>query len=311
MVFSRKKNDVKRRPDRRQDDQLNDRSELVSRYAFQRNRTLTGSAASNVKSVRESKADLKSPRVKAHHLTMLRRRLGAGLLVVLAISIALAGLVTQFSAEPVVVSSGVSQQHKTRYQGIIEQYLKDQPIERLRFMLNANNLSRHVKTTAPEVLVVKQQGSAGFGKTEFNIVMRTPVAGWSINDDKQYVDETGTAFGRNYFSEPSVEIIDQSGIELQEGETVLSNRFLSFVGQLVGLAKANGYAVTKVVIPPSTTRQVEIRLEGVKYPIKLSIDREVGLQVEDMIRAIKWFDDKNRLPRYVDVRVSGRAFYRG
>ena len=125
MVFSRKKNDVKRRPDRRQDDQLNDRSELVSRYAFQRNRTLTGSAASNVKSVRESKADLKSPRVKAHHLTMLRRRLGAGLLVVLAISIALAGLVTQFSAEPVVVSSGVSQQHKTRYQGIIEQYLKD------------------------------------------------------------------------------------------------------------------------------------------------------------------------------------------
>lgn len=312
-IFSRKKSPIRQRSSRRQGDRLSSDTTTgysSQRHAFQRNRTLTGSASSDVKGVSEAKADLKSPRVRTHQLALLRRRVGLGLLVVVVIAAGLAGLVSQFTSEPVVVSSVGSQAQHQDYRTIIEQYFKNQPIERLRFMLDEQSLTQHVKSNAPEVLAIKQQGSAGFGKTEFNIVMRTPVAGWSIDDSQQYVDETGIAFSKNYYPEPSVEIVDQSGIELSAGQTVLSNRFLSFVGQLVGLTEANDYTVTKVIIPPSTTRQVEVDLKGVEYPIRLSIDREVGVQVEDMVRAIEWLDRRNQSPKYVDVRVSGRAFYR-
>ena len=82
------------------------------------------------------------------------------------------------------------------------------------------------------------------------------------------------------------------------------------MGRAVGLSKTEGYNVQQVIIPSGTTREVELRVEGVDYPIKLSVDRSAGEQAEDMARVIKYLKDKNIKPEYIDVRVSGKAFYR-
>jgi hypothetical protein len=310
-LFSKKQSNLPRR--RQASPQPDDRAgsaSLEERYSFRRNRTITGSASSRIASTNETNAQLKSPRVQAHELTQKRRHIGAILFLVLASALVLYGLVSQFTAGVVVKAPDVSVKLDPSYEKVVQAYLSSQPIERLRFMINTDKLNTYVQSKAPEVETIRADGSAGFGKSAFVVTMRKPIAGWSINGRQQYVDGSGTAFERNYFTTPPVQIVDKSGVQVRAGQAVASNRFLSFVGRAVGLSKAQGYTVTQVIIPESTTRQVELRLAGVGYPVKLLIDREPSEQIEDMARAVRWLAAHNTTPEYLDVRVSGEAFYR-
>jgi hypothetical protein len=285
-------------------------SSLDDRYTFKRNRTLTGSASSRVVSTSEGNANLKSPRVQAHELARQRRHIGGVLALVVLGALILLGLISQFTATAIVKATDASFKLDGSYAETIESYFGSQPIERLRFLTNTDHLNEYIQQKNPEVASVRIEGSAGFGKSSFIVKMRRPIAGWNINNKQQYVDETGTAFSHNYYASPAVQITDKSGVQVQAGQAVASNRFLRFVGQAVGLAKQQNYTVTEVVIPSGTTRQVELHLSGIAYPIKLSIDRGVGEQIEDMARAVKWFSARGQSPQYIDIRVGGKAFYK-
>lgn len=310
-IFSKKQSNLPRR--RMQAGKLAVRateSSLEERYTFRRNRTITGSAASGVSSVTESNAQLKSPRVQAHELTQKRRHIGGILLTVLLGCVILFSLISQFTARPVVKTGDSSVKLDESYEKIFQSYFMSRPIERLRFLTNTNQLNDFVQSKAPEVSNVQISGGAGFGESVFVLTMREPIAGWNIHGQQQYVDTTGTAFIHNYFASPSVQIVDNSGIQVQAGQAVASNRFLGFVGRAVGLAKTLGYNVQQVIIPSGTTREVELRVEGVTYPIKLSVDRPAGEQTEDMTRVIAYLKARSINPEYVDVRVAGKAFYK-
>ena len=284
--------------------------DLQQRYAFRRNRTLTGSASSEVVSAgRSDVAQLKSPRVRSHDLAQHRRLLGVVLFGVTLAVIILFILVSQFTASVVVRSTDARTQLDGTYVTEIERYLQAQPVERLRFMTNQAHLNQYLQSVAPEVLSVSADGSAGFGMSAFVVKVRTPIAGWNIGSAEQYVDNSGTSFARNYFDTPAVQIIDNSGVHAAIGKAVASDQFLGFVGRVVGLAAAGGHTVTQVIIPQGTTRQVELRLKDVPYPIKVSVDRPAGEQVEDMARSVRWLASQQQAPQYLDVRVSGRAFY--
>lgn len=309
-IFKKKQYDVpRRRRETREDGRATD-AELADRYAFRRNRTLTGSASSQVSSISEANAQLQSPRAKAHELVQKRRHLGLILLLVMVGAAGLFFLIYQFTAGVIVRAQDVTTQLDPVYEETIQEYLSQQPIERLRFLLNENALTEYLHTRTPEVSGIHVEGMAGFGASRFIITLREPIAGWNIKGQQQYVDKTGTAFGRNYFAQPEVQIIDNSGIQLDPGQAVASNRFLGFVGRVVGQAKEQGYEVQQVIIPTGTTRQVEIRLKDVPYPIKFSVDRAAGVQVEDMARSLRWLSGRGITPQYLDVRVSGKAFYK-
>ena len=285
-------------------------ADLSQRYAFKRNRTLTGSASAQVVSINEANAQLKSSRVQAHDLARQRRRIGSVLVVTLLAIAVLFGLVSQLTAQPIVRTSELSQSLDPTYTKAVDEYLSRHPIERLRFLLHEDGLNAYVQSVAPEVASIKVDGSAGFGKSNFAVTMRKPIAGWSIRGVQQYVDGSGTSFLRNHYPTPKVQIVDNSGIQVEAGQAVASNQFLGFVGRVVGLSNAQGYAVTQVVIPQNTTRQIELRLQDIPYPVKLLIDRPAGEQIEDMTRSLGWLKSHNLTPGYLDVRVSGRAFYK-
>jgi hypothetical protein len=309
LFFKKKQSDIPRRRQAVSRDEER-KDDFDERYSFRRNRTLTGSTSSQISSPGESNAQIKSPRVQTHELVQKRRHIGATLLLVLSGAGILLFLVSQFTAGTVVRATDVSQQLDKKYSDIIEAYLASQPIERLRFATNTDHLSDYVAAHAPEVASVSLDGSAGFGKSTFVLQLREPTVGWTINGRQEYVDSTGTAFSRNYFTSPAVQVVDKSGVQVEAGQAIASNRFLGFVGRAVALAKQQGFVVQQVIIPAGTTRQVELQLRGVGYPIKLSIDRGVGEQVEDMKRAVQWLKSHGQSPKYLDVRVSGEAFYR-
>lgn len=281
------------------------------RDLFRRNRTLTGSRSTAVSSAAEFDAGLRSPRAHVHHLTAHRRRLGTILTFVLIASAILVWLLYEFTAtvnvSPIVSSLTIQKQ---RYEKIIDDYFAAHPIERLRLLVNHDELNNHVKREAPEVASVATSGSAGFATGQFDIEMRQPIAGWLIGNTQYYVDDKGIAFQMNYYDQPAVKIIDRSGVPQTAGTTVASSRFLQFVGRSVAASRSYGMIVEQAVIPAGTTRQVEFIVADHNYPVKLSLDRPVGEQVEDMQRAIAYMDSKQLKPEYIDVRVSGRAYYR-
>jgi len=277
---------------------------------FRRNRTLTGSISSHVIATGEASAQLKSPRVQAHDLIRQQRHIGSILFLVVISAAILYALIYQFTAGVVVHTKDLSVRLDPVYEQAIQSYFASQPLERFRFLTNIDSLTAYVQSKAPEVGAILPEGYVGFGVSEFNITMRQPIAGWAINGQQEYVDSSGTPFVRNYFAAPTVQIVDNSGVQVQTGQAVASDRFLGFVGLAVGLAKSAGYKVTQVIIPEGTTRQIELKIDGLNYLTKLSIDRPAGEQIEDMANAIRWFQSHKQSPQYIDVRVSGKAFYR-
>lgn len=272
---------------------------------FRRNRTLSG--------VRRDPLDQSgSSRSQVHHLTNQRRRVGGILLIVLAGITVLTLIITQLTARVIIAGSSTpltAEIDSSKYEKVINDYLGINPAARFRFALDENQLSDYASVVTPEVKDIAQNGAVNLVETRFIMTFRKPLAGWQINGRQYYVDNEGIVFEKNYYDNPTVQIIDESGISPEQGSAVASARLLSFVGRVVALAGESSYQVTEAILPSGTTRQLEIRLKDVGPRIKLSIDRGAGEQVEDMVLALRYLFARGVSPTYVDVRVSGRAAY--
>jgi len=269
--------------------------------AYVRNRTLSPLISTE-----------ESSRGQVHSLTAQRRRLGGIFLLILGVILLLALLIGQLTAQVnvTVKATGLIQPVDTAmYTKSISAYLNAHPVERLRFSLSDSQLLSYVTHDHPEVASVAQTTTWGTGTTNFAISLRQPVAGWQINHQQYYVDASGVAFQKNYFASPSVQIVDQSGATPSGGATVTSTRFLSFIGKIVSIAQGRGYSVTQAILPAGTTREVALTLQGVAPQIRLSVDRGAGEQMEDADRAIKYLASHGVTAQYIDVRISGRAYY--
>ena len=283
----------------------------ASSQLFRRNRTLTGSLSSHVSSASEHRADLQSPRIHAHHLARRRRSLLAIFAGVVLVCGLLLFVLFTFTARTEVSAGAVSiAGQQKRYQDAIEQYLLRHPIERVRVFLNNERLQASVVQAVPEVSSIQSAGSAGIGVGRFHIVLRTPVASWMIGSTQYFVDAAGVSFQRNYFAAPAVKIVDQSGVAQTTGTAIVSRQFLSFVGRTIAVAHSYNLTVEQVVIPSGAIRHVNVMLAGYGYPVKLSLDRPAGEQVEDMKNALGYLAGKGVKPQYVDVRIAGKAYYK-
>lgn len=218
----------------------------------------------------------------------------------------------QFTSRVTIAVGQLSIQRALDQKGYIDtinHYFDKHPVERLRFSLSADQLLEFVVARHPEVRQIRQSTVWGIGQTQFTVDLRQPVAGWELGGRQYYVDDQGVAFDKNYFDTPSVKIVDNSGLALEQGTAVTSTRFLGFIGKIVALAKEKGRVVTRAVLPVGTAREVDIYLADTNPFIKFSIDRGAGEQVEDMDRSLSYLTSKSISASYVDVRVEGRAFY--
>jgi hypothetical protein len=254
-----------------------------------------------------------SERAEAHHLRRLRRKIGAVLVVVLVVLALIAIGVSQFSGSVVITAANSAKTtqpiREKQYQELFDEYYKKHPVERFRFVTNYEGLTAWLQESAPEVAKVVPDGMEELGVSRYRLEFRTPAASWQVNDKRYYVDTNGVTFLTNYFAEPSVTVIDNSGVKTEQGKAIASSRLLSFVGQVVALSSQKGVSVTQVEIPAQSTRQVYIHGEGLPV-MRMTIDKGVGEQVNDMAAALQYFKERGETPSYIDVRVPSRAFYK-
>jgi len=256
-LFGKRKTD---QPRRRQDFSTDSRKTAEvqpKQYIFQRNRTLTGSTSSHLSGINRQD-NLQSPRSQAHHLALKRRKIGVVFIAVLISGLFIFWLLTQFTASVTISVSDTSLSKKIDnqvYVKAVNDYLGAHPISRLRFALDKNNLRDYLVSTVPEVSDVVEVSLGAIGETNITLSMRRPVAGWTINSKQYFVDQDGVAYDRNYYANPTLQIVDNSGVALEQGEAVASNRFLGFVGRIVALSKQSNYTVVQAIIPSNTVKR--------------------------------------------------------
>lgn len=286
--------------------------DISERYAFRRNRTITGSSSAKIMSSNELNAEVRSPRAHVHHLSSLRRRLLMYFGAIVALAFGLYILLAQTTASEFIQVKDVpviSDQQEELYRASIEEYYTARPTERLRFLLDEDRIVSHMQASHPEIkdLSINQ---TGIGEASVVIRARTPIARWNVSSVAQYVDGDGVVFTNNYFKDPALQIIDNTGLQADANQAVASNRFLGFIGRLLSSAEERSLSVSKVTLPVGTTRQVEVVFTGKATRYKVTVDRSARQQVEDIHRISSYLSKRAMNPGYVDVRLEGKAYYR-
>lgn len=307
-LFGKKQEEVRIRTPRFDDE--------AAGYAFRRSRTLTGSSSDTVRTAGESRAQIKSPRLKEHELKRHRNVLLLSLVGAFVVIGLLGWLMSEFSAGSLEIRSSTqlaSQQiDSQKYQKILNSYYASRPLERFHFALQSKSLLAYIQREAPEVESLSiDTGSSSFGgRGVATLTFREPLVGWQIRGRVYLIDKHGMAFEKNYYGSPLVTVHDASGINPDEG-VIASSRFLSFLGKVVSGVNASGVGtVNKVTLPPGLTREIDINLAGKPYRLKLQMDREPTGQVADIVAAVRYLDAHGITPTYVDVRVPSKAFWK-
>jgi hypothetical protein len=282
-------------------------------YVFRRSRTLTGSTSANVAVSAERRGLLKTPRLKLHELRQHRLQIlkifGA---VVLLIGIVVY-IASVYIANPAmgVAQAGTNKPDMAAYSASAESYFETRPLERLGFALNPRSFEEYLKSKHPEVKNVSMDREWYGGNTHFTLTFREPLLTWTTSGQHYYVDSQGYAFSYNHFAEPAVSVTDESGISPDVGGgAVASGRFISFLGRMVGALNDYGKGRVESVTLPASTREIDLKLQGRGSLIRTHIDRDPVEQAEDIANALTYFDSKGAKPDYIDVRVSGKAFYK-
>lgn len=89
----------------------------------------------------------------------------------------------------------------------------------------------------------------------------------------------------------------------------ISMRVNQYIGELEQAFQALGYKVVKITLPTGKSRELYVDLEGRETFFKVSMERGAAVAAEDAVRMIRYLDERDLHPVYVDVRVEGKAFY--
>jgi cell division septal protein FtsQ len=281
-------------------------------YVFRRSRTLTGTTSNRVNPTAESRSQLKTVRLQAHELHQFRKRIMRILVVVVGVIAVLSYLlITHISTIAVRYPQPGGSPRTATYQQTIQQYFTKHPMERFGFSINRKQFVDDIQGAHPELSSVDIDKDWYGGNVNFVLQFRHPLLVWEAGGHHFYVDNQGVAFEYDHFGGKYVSVSDQSGISPSvSGGSVASNRFINFLGKMVGAVNAADKGQVTDIIIPASTREVDLKLQGRGYPIKTHTDRDPLQQAEDVVNAIKWFDSKKITPQYVDARVAEKAYFK-
>lgn len=299
MLFGKDKSRSRRQP----------RATTEQQQTFRRSQTLMGSSSPQVRAAGEKTATLQSERLKRQSLQRRQRVITLLLISAVAVIGVIYYVISQYiSSVDTVRFSDTATVHSSdsaRYRQALTDYIYRHPGERFYFALNADRVTEYVAQKYPEVSHVSVDNGT------FYVGLRRPIAVWSVGRAQYFVDKDGYSFQKNYYAAPTVSVQDQTGIATDEGRALAGRSFLRFLGRMVSLLEESGLGgVSEATLPPNTTREVDFKLQGRAYTIKTHIDRDPAQEVEDLKRVVGYLEQKSIAPQYIDIRVSGRAYYK-
>lgn len=284
---------------RREKRELAEKSRAVSlSQNLNRNQTISGYRAEE------------SERMENRKLVIRRRKISGFFIGLMAASILIFVILLQLVIKISVVAPATKLNQPEKYAQAIDSYYNARPIERLQSYLDKQNLLNELQREYPEIEDITALKMVNLANYKFELKFRQPVAAWKSGSAMLYVDSNGVSFTKNYYDEPKIIISDESALQVSSGKTIASNSFIGFIGRLISAAQQKELTVSKISIPPASLRQVEVTLDGVKFPVKMLTTASVEGQVNNLVSAINYFNQHQISPSYLDLRVEGKGYYK-
>lgn len=108
--------------------------------------------------------------------------------------------------------------------------------------------------------------------------------------------------------DPTIEIIDEDA-----GSTggKITSRMKEYISRVEECLRERGYQPQNVVIPSSGVREIRVNLDGYSGFIKMIIDRDPAISVEDADRMLRYLKEQGITDfAYIDVRIDGKAYWK-
>lgn len=123
-------------------------------------------------------------------------------------------------------------------------------------------------------------------------------------------DDTATSITTEISSyPPTIEIVDE---DTGAASSSITSRMKEYVGRAEASFRDKGYQPQRAVIPSTSIREIRLHLDGYDGYIKMIIDRDPAVSVEDADRMIRYLKEIGvESFKYIDVRIDGRAYWKG
>lgn len=240
------------------------------------------------------------------------------ILALAAILISL-GFVLGVNTNPRVVqlsqNQGVFLQSNSTYQEAANQIINKSLLNHNKVTLNVSSVSRQMKDQFPELADVAVTVPLINRRPIIYLTASQPALILQSDNDSTLIDNRGIAIlpafqvkNQSQLKLPTVK--DQSNISVDLGKPVLTTVSTKFITDVIKQFKAQNIKVEQLTLP-AIPNELNLRLDGHKYFIKMDTTgnsrEQVGayLAVKNKLKALKTTPSQ-----YVDVRVSGRVFYK-
>ena len=105
-------------------------------------------------------------------------------------------------------------------------------------------------------------------------------------------------------------VTDQSGLQITPGQVALPTADVSFIAQVAGQLKAEGFQITSLTMPAATS-ELDVRVKGAGYFIKCNLQGDARAEAGTFIAVEQYLAKQHVAPaQYIDVRVPERAYYK-
>jgi cell division septal protein FtsQ len=226
---------------------------------------------------------------------------------------------TTLTTTPVIElrKSNAQYYEESVYQQAAQQLLSSNVLNRSKILFQDVSFERQLKDRFPEISSARPLIPLGGRNLTLVITVSEPFAYVSSGSDTGVVNNEGVLVVKNSKSVPedlfNLRFTEpQSNFEV--GSRILTSaevellRLLQSEIQTVEFSDASRAEIKEVLFNVSQG-QIEARLNGKPFFIRLSTYAEAGVQVGAVKATLRQLDNTNSLPtQYIDVRVPGRAF---
>ena len=213
------------------------------------------------------------------------------------------------------VSKAVNLRDQSVYQAAAQDYIKGSIVNRSKFLIDSDGLSREMKKQFPEIaaatvtlpimgrrpVIELQATRPAFILTSGSTSMLIGTNGVALVNIKDAADVSALNLHA---------VSDESGVQLEAGKAALPQEQAQFISIIIEQLEKQGFQIESLTIPKSPY-DLNVRIKGKGYYGKFNILEDPLQQAGSFIALSKKLEnDKINPSEYIDVRVGERVFYR-
>lgn len=240
-------------------------------------------------------------------------------LLMVAVVVVCLGYFLKLDPNPIVIQpsgkEAIFLRDKNTYQTAAHKLFNDSVFNFNKITVASDAIARELKQQFPELAKVSIAIPLASHRPVINLDPTLPALVLSADTGTFVVDEAGKAVSRTEIINASLiknlpEVTDRSNMLAEEGKGVLTASNVRFITEVDYQLRTKNLAVKSIILPAKAD-QLDVRLAGKPYIIKMNMQNNPKEQVGAYLAAKRRLEAKGQTVRlYFDVRVEERVYYR-